>query len=462
MVSIRSYQPDARARLFAACVALTLLADSTSAGTAHFVGPTRPFNQINSAITAASTGDVILVDPGAYQSFTVDGKGLSIVGNGGVFTINPVANQPEIRVRNIGSGTDVTIIDAQIAYLDTGAPAVRVENCAGAVRFSRLDVRPFGDMLTGTTAQAMVEVDATKTFWLVDSSIYWDEQLPPPATGPLWYVARTLNPITAGNPPETNDGVSAVQLRNSHGVIQNSRLRGYQGNTYGGDGLRIVDDGTDLADTSAWLLQDRLTPDYATTFIGGPGDHGGHALHQIRTPFDSNLMRSCGGPDNAASLSYGPGASILSGGELGGVYGRNNDPGITGGGGGLSYQFPDHCNDTQRNESTVTLSTVPLGGAFTTRVRTKLDRRYLLYYCTSARYQYSIPPFSGRGVADFLVAIAAPTAGTTVGGVTSTHTVIIPTTPSLIGIQFSVQAAFGPVGGNLTNIGIPGHAVIVP
>ncbi len=444
------------------CGALIAASEHARSGTAYNVGPTRAFTQISAALVPATTGDVILVDPGTYQPFDVNGEGVAIVGNGGTYTIASVANTPEIRVRNLAANVNVTILDAEISYNDQGAPAIRIENNAGAVRLGRVEITPNGHVFS-TSAQAVIEVDNTKTFWLVDSYFYW-EGIEPLTGNPIEYYAVTTNPLAAGNPVEVNDGVSALQLKNSHGVIQNSRLRGYEGGTHGGDGLRLIDDGTDLSDASAWLLEDRVNPDYRTHFQGGPGENGGHAVHQIRDPFLADLIKSCGGRDNVITLSYIGGAKLISSGEAGGFYGRNNTNGSTGGGGGggVAFHFPEHCPDTQRNESTVALITVPLGGTFTTRVRTRLDRQYVISYCTSARYQFAFAGFTGRGVADASFPIGSSSTGTTTGGVTTQIPITIPNSPALVGTQISVQGAFGPVGGSLGNVGLPGYAVIVP
>jgi hypothetical protein len=460
MHSTQSIHARTSAFALTTCGVLVAASGAAQAGTAYYVGPSRTHTQITSALGPATTGDVILVDPGTYLPFDVNGEGVAIVGNGGSYTISAVANTPEIRVRNLAPDVNVTILDAEIAYNDQGAPAIRIENNDGAVRLGSVLITPNGHVFA-TSAQAVIEVDNTETFWLVDSYFYW-EGINPVTGNPIEFFAVTNNPLAAGNPLEVNDGVSALQLKNSHGVIQNSRLRGYEGGTHGGDGLRLIDDGEDLTDASAWLLEDRVNPDFLTHFQGGPGESGGHAVHQIRTPFLADLIKACGGRDNFVSLSYVPGAKVISSGEVGGIYGRNNTNGSIGGGGGVAFAFPDHCPDAQRNESTVALIKVPIGGTFTTRVRTRIDRQYQLAYCSSAEYQYSVPGFSGRGVADSTMLLGPLVSGNTTGGVTTAIPFTIPNSPALIGTQVSVQAAFGLIGGGLTNIGIPGYAVIIP
>src|SRR5262249_58787752 len=120
-------------------------------------------------------------------------------------------------------------------------------------------------VLQGTTAQAVIEVSSTDTFWLVDSSV-WSE----------FPVGYTINPRTASS--LVNDGISALQMVASLGMIQDSRLRGYNDPDdvhWGGDGIRVV------GLTSTWLLRDAGTGAYPTQFAGGDGLYGGHSIHQF-------------------------------------------------------------------------------------------------------------------------------------------------------------------------------------
>jgi hypothetical protein len=438
-------------------LALGCLGPLASAGNVLRVGPGQAFAEIGPAVASAAPGDLILVTPGTYAPFEVDGKGIAIVGDGGAFELTPTLGVPEITVRNVPLGQDVTIHGARIAYKDAGAPAVSVSSNAGSVRFSRLEVTPTDHLVFGTTAQAMVEVEHTALFWLIDSLIWWSGF---DSVGrPLNFVAHTLRPRIG------NDGVSGLQLLDSHGVVQNSRMRGFSSirpQVFGGDGLRLVDEGT-LGDASAWLLQDRIGPAVQTGFAGGSGFNGGHAVHQIRDPFERNLIQACGGPDDLVAFSYTPGAGeIALGGKLGGLYGQNNSnggrpvPGV-----GIAFRPPDHCPDARRNESSIPSRLARIGTPFDVRVRSRMERSFLVIYTGSARFQLTPTPFTGRALLDGNTLLAWRS-GTTPAMTTVTVSMPIPALPALVGRQITVQTAFGPVGGTLNNFGQPSLAVMVP
>lgn len=445
-------------RSILAFLGLGCLGPPAFAGNVIRVGPGEAFGEIGPAVASAAHGDLILVTPGTYAPFVVDSKGVSIVGDGGPIDLTQTPGVPEIVVRNIPLGRDVTIDKAHILYLDTGAPAVSVSNNAGSVRFVRLIVTPTDHMLLGTTAQAMVEVERTALFWLIDSLITWSGT---DAAGvPLNFLTFTLRPRIG------NDGVSGLQLLDSHGVVQNSVVRGFgsqRPQLHGGDGLRLVDEGPDLTDASAWLLQDLVEPDFAANFIGGRGFNGGHAVHQIREPFERDLIQACGGHDEMITLSYVPGpGEPWAGGKLGGLYGMNNAngarpvPGI-----GVAFRPPDHCPDARRNESTVHSPLVPIGTSFDVRVRSRLQRNFVLFFTDEARFQLEPRPFTGRALLD-PDTILGWRGGTTPAKSTVTVSVPILSRLQLIGRQITVQSVFGPTGGHLNNFGQPALAVLVP
>jgi len=428
------------------------------AGNVIRVGPGQTFAEIGPAVARAVHGDLILVTPGTYAPFVVDGKGVSIVGDGGAFVLTPTPGVPEIVVRNIPLGHDVTIDEAHIDYNDAGAPAVSVSNNAGSVRLRRLHVKATDHLFLGTTAQALVEVEHTSLFWLIDSSI---STIGVDAMGqPIAFVAHTLRPRIG------NDGVSGLQILDSHGIVQNSRMRGYRSlrpQVFGGDGLRLVDEGPDLSDASTWLLEDRLGPAVHTAFRGGDGLNGGHAVHQIRDPFERDLIQACGGADDQVTLTYGPGLGEPAfGGKIGGLYGVNNsNGGIPIPGVGIAFRPPEHCNDARRNESSVASPLASLGSSFDVRVRSRMDRTFLVIFTSSSSFQLTPTPYTGRAVLD-ANSILGWRLGTTPAMTTVTVSVAVPPRPVLVGLQVTVQTLFGPIGGPLSNLGQPSFAVIVP
>jgi hypothetical protein len=99
-----------------------VIVDGPAAGT---------YVDIASAVAAAQEGDVLLVGPGSYGAFTIDGKSLS------VFAQDPTRSfvaQP-IVVRNIPAGASVVLHGLQSTGSGTvGADALAIENVQGDVR----------------------------------------------------------------------------------------------------------------------------------------------------------------------------------------------------------------------------------------------------------------------------------------------------------------------------------------
>ncbi len=440
-------------RHVAGTFAAFLLAPIASAGNVLTVGSGQTYAQITTALAAAQPGDLILVDPGFYAPFTIDGASVSdvsVVASGFQFSITPTSGVPEITVTNVSAGHTVTVIGAYIDYADLSAPAVLVTGNSGAVRFSGLDVNQDDDLL-GTSARACVEVVETDTFWLIDSSIWSTVQ---------WF-AWTSNPLVASG--ITNDGVSALLLEDSSGIVQNSRLNGYHNDAglggatgYGGDGVRAIGENTSL-----WLLEDHETPGYSGFFRGRNGLYGGHAVHQVRSEFLSSRIRSCGGPDNSLSLTMAPGQEWTAGpGEDGGFYGWNNTNNSIQIGSLVTFKVVKHCTEQeQRNETTLVSNVVPIGGDIEVRVRSRLDRDYLVLFSLATDYVFPVPGLSGRGMAGFAFdSVAGQSDAQTV----ETITLAVPLFTSLIGNQLTVQGVFGPVGGSYGNLGLPALAVLGP
>lgn len=419
------------------------------------VGSTQLYTDIGQALAAAQPGDLILVDPGSYPPFAIDGLQLSdvsVVADSAPFSINQTAGVAEIEIQNIPAGSSVSIIGAHIPYVDQLAPAVYVHSNLGAVRFVDLDVEPISDLLA-TTARACVEVVDTDTFWLTDSSIWSVVQ-------PFGYTA---SPLVAGG--ITNDGFSGLLMEDSQGIVQNSRLSGYHnegslgGPTgYGGDGLRAIGE-----DTSVWLLEDHEGPAYQTRFRGGSGVIGGHAVHQVRSVFAPNQITSCGGPDNAIGLTYQPGQQFggCTGNFAGGYIGFNNSNNIV----FVSClhwtaKAVKHCpSDDRRNETTVTSPLVAIGTNLQVKVRTRLDRTYSMYFSFVTNFTFSVPGFTGRGMVGSPFATLS---GNTTAQTVTTLNLPIPPLAALIGSQVSVQGAFGPPGGPVDNLGLPAMVVVGP
>ncbi len=104
------------------------------------VGPGLPFPQIQSAVTAAADGDVVLVKSGAYPGFWMANKGVAVVAELGA----TVAVEGGIRISGVPAGSTAVLDrlfgvavqpDALTSY------GLHVTNCAGAVRVQLCDLK---------------------------------------------------------------------------------------------------------------------------------------------------------------------------------------------------------------------------------------------------------------------------------------------------------------------------------
>src|SRR5690606_4889708 len=121
--------------LVAACAA----APALRAGRVLRVGPTQAHATIQLAVDAALDGDLILVDPGSYPPFVVDGKALAILGAtaGLPFVVQPDPRGPAVQVRNLPVGRSVTIEGLTTSVVTGADSALRVDACLGPVRIAR-------------------------------------------------------------------------------------------------------------------------------------------------------------------------------------------------------------------------------------------------------------------------------------------------------------------------------------
>ena len=120
------------------------------------------FVNIQAAVDAALEGDTILVRNGAYPSFTVDGKSVSIVADGAGVLVSEafttVSFGPDISVRNLAAGQQFVMRGVQA---DAG---VEVLDCAGAVWFDQLSLSGNVSCSLGGTAGAYVRDSHQVTF----------------------------------------------------------------------------------------------------------------------------------------------------------------------------------------------------------------------------------------------------------------------------------------------------------
>src|SRR6185503_13520125 len=128
-----------------------------------------------------------------------------------------------LTILGIPAGETVTIDGMYVQLTQPDSAALVVAECDGAVRLSRCLFEQVqnmaGDPTSGKVAtEAVIIVGHTASFWLSDSAVW------PDAGGP--YTATMDDPVVVVN-GIPNDGVSALVMEDSEGVIQNSRLKGY-------------------------------------------------------------------------------------------------------------------------------------------------------------------------------------------------------------------------------------------
>lgn len=164
-------------------MAMSLIGGSRALADVRTVGPAGQYPDLQAAIDAASDGDVILVAPGAGGTFTLDGKSLTIAGDGdgtlkascGRFVIRNLAPTQSVVLRNVeqtpssGFGPNQSCVIEQCAgpvfvedcVLVDGDPTLLVQSCA-AVELARCTVRGFVfTPVTSTSSGAAVEgIDA--------------------------------------------------------------------------------------------------------------------------------------------------------------------------------------------------------------------------------------------------------------------------------------------------------------
>ena len=220
--------------LFPLTCALLAATSLCSAQTIHVVDPIGgPFVQIQDAVDAAVSGDVVLVRQGTYtQGMTIDGKGITVVADN---LDSPVTTHQ--RIQNIPAGEQVIVrgLDSSATVSNT---LVEIVDCQGVVWLEDLTATsgfsPFGGHTHGLLVQ---NSDAVH---LVDC---------------------TFNAGFGGDVFQTNDGLNATA---SSLWIWNSTFRGR-------DGGGVTDD--DIGGDGAFLVSSDLFA-ARSSFLGGKGADG--------------------------------------------------------------------------------------------------------------------------------------------------------------------------------------------
>lgn len=192
-----------------------LLSSDAAAGNVLRVGPTQTYPDIQAAVNAAVNGDLILVDPGSYPPFDVNGVGVSILSSAGVpYTMQPSNTRPVIRVMNLPSGQSTTVAEFATTVAFGAASPLEITNCAGAVRIANASLEPTTD-LWNVPMRGVIEVGQCASVAMFEVDV-WPTT---PRNG------RTLNGVPA--PGGTDRGIAAMIADNSNLHLVRCRLRGY-------------------------------------------------------------------------------------------------------------------------------------------------------------------------------------------------------------------------------------------
>jgi hypothetical protein len=130
-------------------------------------GPDVDFNDLQPAVDAAVSGDLILVADGTYSAFTIDGKALAVVAEGRAEPlIVPNPGQYDCSLRNLPAGGQITLRGLTLDRPATmNGPSLLVENCDGVVWIEDFEVVPFtlvNPFGSPTTQARTVEVRASQ------------------------------------------------------------------------------------------------------------------------------------------------------------------------------------------------------------------------------------------------------------------------------------------------------------
>ena len=230
-----------------------------------------PGQSIQAAVNTAVDGTVIVVSPGSYAPFTINGKSIAVVcasvPPAAWFTVVPAAGQP-VRVTGLAAAQTVTIGNMITDHTVTSNPAILVDGNAGAVRLKNVIVRA-PQALPSAQFEGLIEARSTSSLLLEN--------------------------VTCGNNATVGDSATSAHAQNAlcglyviasvAKLAAMSDMRGLASPSpaqRGGDGIRL-DTGSEL-----WMVR-------STAQGGNPpagGGTGGFGLHDIAGPSASIQLDS--------------------------------------------------------------------------------------------------------------------------------------------------------------------------
>ena len=278
--------------LVTAALAL-LLAAGASAQSVFVVapvpGPGVFSTDIQPAIDAAASGDLVLVEAGSYSGFTIDGKGVSVVADaGGAVVTNGLVTVSHVSV------SQRVLLQGLTVHGDNSSSAIITQDAQGPIWIESCTV-------TGGTGNGPGLVAVT-----INSC-------------PSVVIQRSV--MTGGNGTSigtTTMGGPALHVANAGVAVADCQCLGGNGaqpvtggGGSGGPGLRVL---TGFVFASGTAFQGGIgAAPAAPQFLGGPGGPGINTQAPVTT-LQCTLVGGQGTPDGAPTVVNGAGSvAILAG-----------------------------------------------------------------------------------------------------------------------------------------------------
>ncbi|GJM21073.1 MAG: hypothetical protein DHS20C15_09880 [Planctomycetota bacterium] len=231
------------------------------------VAPSGPadFTEIQHAIDAAASGDLIYVTGGGYDNLVIDGKGLTLVGATGTGLIDhtPVfgQTQPALTLRNIPAD-EVCIVSGLQVFLGHIGPnsAVLVEDCPGTVWLQDLFVDAYG--AAALRIEASNTVVTTSSLFQTNAAAALPDGTPQSEPGAWVLDGSRLHGYDA-------------EFAGSHNILQFGGAPTPNAPSKGGDGLILSNSVASLSGGSVEGSRG------SSLFVNGcqQGGDGGHGVH---------------------------------------------------------------------------------------------------------------------------------------------------------------------------------------